>query len=415
MKKWVPFVIVAIFSMMLVVNVCAGEEVNLVVGFQFDITGPIGQGGVATGWDDYLKYINEEKGGINGAKLLGPWVDDGNKSDKTIAWYRTLMGRKPEPVMFNVGHTTGAVVLKKLMEVDGISGYTVSAAGVAVFPPATLYGSFPTYQDQVAMFFDWILMNWKEKRKPRFGWISADNPWGREAAKSEVKAYAEKVGIEIVGEEYVPPIPIDSTLSVKRLIKDKKADFLWTNSDAATLIPILRDAQRLNLRKEVKAWGSHSFLDIPRLLGVARKDPTIAKALEGIFLSYAYTQMEEEDAPGAKFLRELSKKYQGGLPKEEIRGQYVYGVLVGNIVERVLRLVAEKVPVEKITKADIEKHGWWRMKDYNPMGLLGGKTLTYGKDLSRQGIVAGVGAQPLQIIGGKATRLKANLSAHGLP
>jgi len=74
---------------------------------------------------------------------------------------------------------TGGIAVKKLMEKDGISGLTFSCAGTLVYPPATQYSLTPTYQDQVAMFFDWILMNWKEKRKPRFGWISPDNPFGK--------------------------------------------------------------------------------------------------------------------------------------------------------------------------------------------------------------------------------------------
>lgn len=413
-KVW--FVVLGLIFPVLVTGVCPAKEVTLLIGAHFDMTGVLQQVGVATGWDDYIKYINEVKGGINGAKVVSRWADDGYKADKTIAWYKTVMGGDPNPVMFTVAHTTGAVALKKLMEVDGISGHSIGPAGLVVYPPATLYTSCPTYQDQVAMFFDWILMNWKENRKPRFGWINADHPFGRESSKAEIKAYAEKVGIEIVGEEYVPPIPVDTTLNVRRLIKDKKADFVWTNADLSTLIPILRDAERLGLRKEVKAWGAFAFLDIPSIMKAGRKDPTIARALEGLFVSYIYATWEEVEHPATKFSTEVAKRYhKGDLPPEEIRGTYMHGVLAGIITEQVLRLVAEEVPVEKITMADIEKHGWWRMKDYNPMGFLGGATLTYGKDLPRCGVVAGGGGSPLQFIGGKPTRLKVRLSAHGLP
>lgn len=414
MKKRVSLVIVAIFSLMLVTNVSFAKEINLVIGFHLDITGPLTQGGIGVGWEDYVKHINEVKGGINGAKVVLRWADDGYKADKTISWYNIVMGGEPKPVMFCPQHTTGGVTLKKLMEKDGISGLTFSPAGAVVYPPTTLYSLTPTYQDQVAMFFDWILMNWKEKRKPRFGWINPDNPFGRDSAKAEIKAYAEKVGIEIVGEEYVPGIPVDTTLNVRRLIKEKKADFIWTNSVEATLLPILRDAERLGLRKEV-VWGTCTFVDIPDMFKAGRKDPTIAKALEGLFISFIYPQWDEVDHPGVKFMTELSKKYQGGLPKEEIRGEYTHGVLEGLVTEQVLRLVAEKVPVEKITMADIEKHGWWRMKDYDPMGLLGGATLTYGKDLPRCGVLGGAGGHPVQLLGGKVTRLKEKLTARGLP
>ena len=408
-------VVVGLISMMLATGVCAAKEVELVVGFTLDVTGVLTQGGIGVGFEDYVKYINEVKGGINGAKVVLRWADDQYKADKTISWYNTVMGGKPEPIMFCPQHTTGGIAVKKLMEKDAISGLTFSCAGALVYPPATLYSVTPTYQDQVAMFFDWILMNWKEKRKPRFGWINSDNPFGRDGAKPEIKAYAEKVGIEIVGEEYVPGIPIDTTLNIRRLIKEKKADFVWTNGDGNTLIPILRDAERIGLRKEVKAWGGVTFVDLPDIFKAGRKDPTIAKAAEGLFISFIYPQWDEVDQPAVKFMTEVAKKYQGGIPREEVKGKYIHGMLEALVIEQVLRLVAEKVPVEKITKDDIEKHGWWRMKDYDPMGFLGGATLTYGKDLPRCGVMSGAGGNPLQIIGGKLTRLKERLKPHGLP
>jgi ABC-type branched-subunit amino acid transport system substrate-binding protein len=413
-KKRVWFVVGGLIGVMLATGVCAAKEVELLMGGTFDVTGVLTQGSIAIGWEDYIKYINEVKGGINGAKVVLRWADDQYKADKTISWYNSVMGRKPEPLMFCPQHTTGGIALKKLMEKDAISGLSFSCAGAIVYPPATEYTLTPTYQDQVAMFFDWILMNWKEKRKPRFGWISPDNPFGRDGAKPEIKAYAEKVGIEIVGEEFVPPVPIDTTLNARRLIKEKKADFVWTNGDANTLIPVLRDAERIGLRKKV-VWGSVTFVDFPDVFRAGKKDPTVAKAAEGLFISFIYPQWEEVESPSVKFLMDLSKKYQGGLPREEGRGRYIHGVVEGIVTEQILRLVAEKVPVEKITKDDIEKYGWWRMKDYDPMGFLGGATLTYGKDLPRCGVMSGGGTYPLQVSGGKLIRLKERLKPHGLP
>jgi hypothetical protein len=211
-----------------------------------------------------------------------------------------------------------------------------------------------------------------------------------------------------VGEEYVPPVPVDTTLTLRRMILERKADFVWTNGTESTLLPLLRDAVRLGLREKV-GWGGTCFLDLPDMFQSARKDPTIAKGLEGLVIPFIYRQFEEVDCPGVKFMIELSKKYRGGLPSEDMRGEYIHGVSSGMVTAEVLRLVAEKVPVEKITKDDIEPYGWWRMKDYDNMGLFGGATLTFGKDLPRIGISLRSGTHPLQIIGGEITRLKDTL------
>ena len=46
-------------------------------------------------------------------------------------------------------------------------------------PPGTILTYYPIYTDDLAAVADWFKTNWKETRKPRVAYLTADNSMGK--------------------------------------------------------------------------------------------------------------------------------------------------------------------------------------------------------------------------------------------
>ena len=73
--------------------------------------------------------------------------------------------------------------------------------------PGTILQLLPIYTDDVAAIADWFKATWKENRKPRVAYLTADNAMGKSIEIPEMEAYLKKLGYDFVGIQYVPLVP----------------------------------------------------------------------------------------------------------------------------------------------------------------------------------------------------------------
>ena len=203
----------------------AKKEIKL--GALFDLTGPTSDVGwhYADGIRDYIRYINEEQGGIGGGveiKLI--WRDYQYKIPQAISTYAKLVKR--DKVVAILGWGTGdSEALKTKVVKDKIPYISASFSQHLVWPPKWNFLPISTYADHVRTVMKYIKDGWDRSRPPRMALIYNDTGYGR-APVEPAKAYAKEIGIDLVSTEIVGLRDLEATSQLLR-IKEQGADFVF--------------------------------------------------------------------------------------------------------------------------------------------------------------------------------------------
>lgn len=152
------------------------KEIN--IGGIFDLSGPTGEvgKGYAEGIIDYIKYLNEEKGGINGRKINLIWKDYEYKISEAYSWYDKL---KENKVIAIIGWGTGDTeALAPKITDDKIpyisASYSEKLANGGMYP-YNFIGSV-SYSDQARIALKYISNN---DREATVAFIYNDTGFGR--------------------------------------------------------------------------------------------------------------------------------------------------------------------------------------------------------------------------------------------
>jgi len=262
-KTFLKFFIVIAVSVVLMAGLTGqvqAKEKEIVIGNILHMTGAYAatQAGIHEGCMDGVNYLNK-RNYVPGAKLKAIWVDGGTDAAKSLTGLKKMLANKPKPVIIHAESTGIALALKKWYvksKVPSIEGGNDDKFGEQ--PSWTFSATIP-YVNICGAWVDYYLKNlWKDKtRKPRFAWLTWDNPFGRASIKPKVKEYIESKGVEIVAEEFIPGVPVDTTAQLMRL-KEKKVDFtfgaFYTNAFAVAV----KDADKLGMIDDI-TFGAIAF------------------------------------------------------------------------------------------------------------------------------------------------------------
>ena len=127
-------------------------------------------------------------------------------------------------LVYRASGSPTALALKDRLNEDKIGAPSMSTGAFLLTPPATILTYYPIYTDADAAIADWFKEKWKETRKPRVAYLTADNAMGKSIEIPEMKAYLEKVGYEFVGIQYVPLVPTSPPTTQLMWLKENKVD-----------------------------------------------------------------------------------------------------------------------------------------------------------------------------------------------
>jgi branched-chain amino acid transport system substrate-binding protein len=228
---------------------CKGEKSDEIrVGGIFDLTGPTSETGsmYANGVRDYIDFINE-KGGINGRRVRLIMIDTAYLLARDLAAYDRLVHK--ENVHLIIGWSTGSSeklapeVTKDRIPFTSVS-FSMKLADGGRTPYNFIMG--PTYSDQMKISLKYIKDNWKDTtRNPRVAFLYNDKEYGRSPIP-DGRAYAKKIGLDLVAEEVVFLDAREVREQLLRL-KEKKPDYVISNNTAWPTYVVLRDAKILGL------------------------------------------------------------------------------------------------------------------------------------------------------------------------
>ncbi|MGA2466627.1 MAG: ABC transporter substrate-binding protein [Thermodesulfobacteriota bacterium] len=351
----------------------------LYIGGTMSLTGAYAEDSAAilAAYEDYVKYVNE-------TKMLAPWRnekfpaditlellwrDDELKPAKALTIYEELKAKGI--LVYRISGTPIALALKDRLWDDHMGATSMSVGPYLLTPPRTIFTNTPLYTDELAAIADWFKANWKETRKPRFAYLTADSPFGRSVEIPEVKAYLEKVGYEFVGAQYVPLVPTSPPTTQLMWLKEKGVDLVLGAMVNPGAQPTIKEAVRLGMGPHLgyKITFGFAYPCIPYIFCRDMGELGNGTVIGGSFPSW------EEGAPGIKFADQLQGKYR---PDKRVGNtMYFEGMVEAMTQVEALRLALQKVPFEKLTPRIVLEQGYYQIKNLDTGGL-SSTPLNYG-------------------------------------
>ncbi len=372
------FGVVAAISMVFTPGVYAK---TLYLGGTMALTGAYAEdtAAVLAGYEDYVKYVNE-------TKQLAPWRsekfpaditlellwrDDELKPPKALTIYEEL---KAKGIMVYRGSGTPIVLaIKDRLFEDGVGAPSMASGPYLLKPPQSVFTYYPIYSDDGAAFIDWFLEGWKENRKPRFAYLTADSGFGRSVEVPELTEYVKKAGCEFVGSQYVPMVPTSPPTTQLMWLKKNKVDLAYGNMINPGSQPTVKEMVRLGM-------GPH--LDYKITFGCSTPShlPVFVEAMgklgDGFVVSGGFPPLDDLSTPGIQFCNEMQAKYRPN--KRVTHIMYVAGIIEAMTQTEAYRLALQKVPFDKLTPRDVLENGFYQIKGFST-GELSSTPLTYGK------------------------------------
>jgi len=391
--------------------VSARAEKILYVGGTQSLTGPFAEDSAAVlaAIEDYVKYVNETKNLAPwrqdkfpaDIKLEVLWRDDELKPPKALSIYEELKAKGM--LVARISGSPIALALKDRLWEDRMGATSMATGPYYLSPPQSCFTYYPIYTDSCAAVADWFKANWKEARKPRVAYLTADNAMGRSIEIPEMKAYLEKIGFEFVGTQYVPLVPTSPPTTQLTWLKQKGVDLALGVMINPGSQPTVKEMVRLGMGPN---QPYKMTFGVPAPGHAAVFAAAMGELGDGYVCAGSFRPMDDLATPGIKFCNDLQNKYHPD--KRVTHIMYEAGILEAMIQVEALRLAMKEVPFEKLTPRDVLEKGFYQIKNLDT-GKISSTPLTYGEgdiegvdqiriDQVQKGKVVEVGLYPLRNI-----------------
>jgi len=309
------------------------------VGAAINLTGPASTWGQfhAKGQQDYFRYVNEVKGGVDGNTIEMILVDTMYKVPEAVAAVRKFAVSNRVDMIATWGAGEG-LAAKPLVQRYGIPTINYSTSWEILKEPVDyMYLPFGSYRMDCYAVLEYIRASHKGKDAPKVGLLTYNNAYGRSIHKPSME-YAEKHNIDIVSIEEFPPKTLDLTTELLRL-KKNGAEYVFMQMLPAAIITTFKCADRIDYQPEFfGTWTS--------------TDPDFFRMGKGLIRDRLKMQfpggLPGDKSAGMQVMEELWKRYK---TVDSFDASYWEGVVVGTIMERAFIRANEKYG--KITRKTI--------------------------------------------------------------
>jgi hypothetical protein len=383
---------------------------TLYVGGTQSLTGPFAEDSAAVlaAMEDFVKYVNETKKMAPWREEKFPaditlevlWRDDELKPPKAISIYEELKAKGM--LVARISGSPIALALKDRYWEDHMGATSMATGSYYMTPPQSCLTYYPIYTDSCAAIADWFKASWKEARKPRVAYLTADNAMGRSIEIPKMKEYLVKTGYEFVGTQYVPLVPTSPPTTQLTWLKRNGVDLALGVMINPGSQPTVKEMVRLEM-------GPSQPYKMTFGVAAPGHAAVFAEAMgelgDGYVCAGSFRPMDDLATPGIKFCSDLQDKYR---TTRVTHIMYEAGVLEAMIQIEALRLAMQQVPVDKLTRKDVLEKGFFKIKNLET-GKISSTPLTYGPgdiegvdeiriDQVQNGKVVEVGLTPLRHI-----------------
>jgi len=339
MKKLFIFaIIIGVISFGLAMS---GGAQTVKIGAVINLTGPASSWGQyhAKGHQDYIKYVNEVKGGIAGRKIELTVVDHAYKVPEAVKYVKKFCEEKMD--MIATWDAGSGIQAKPIIQEYKIPTINYSTYQGILKPPIDyMYLPFGSYVLDSQAVLEYIKAIHKGKDAPKVGLLTYNNVYGK-SIHDPSKEYAAKNNINIVTIEEFPPATVDLSTEVLRL-KQKGAEYVFMQILPAAVVTAM------------KAFDRNNY-NIPLFGTWTATDPDFFKLGQGLIRDRLFMQfcgvLPQDKTLGIKLLEDLWKRYKS---VDKFETSYWEGVVVAMIMERSIHRASglyKTINAENINKA----------------------------------------------------------------
>lgn len=300
------------------------------IGAVINLTGPASSWGQyhAKGQQDYVRYINEVKGGVGGNKINLIVVDHGYKVPEAVKLVKKFC-TEDKVDMLNTWDAGSGIMAKPLFQKYMIPNINYSTVKFFIKEPIDYaYLPFGDYDMDTYAILEYINTIHKGAAPPKVGLLTYNNPYGK-AVHGPAKEYAAKYNVNIVGIEAFPPKTLDLKTELLRL-KDAGAEYIFVQVLPSAIIMALQSADRINY-------------DVPFFGTWTCTDPDFFKRGKGIIRDRLFAQfcggLPVDGTPGVQLCMDIAKRY-GTVEKYDF--SYWEGVSMGMLDVKAIERAHEK-------------------------------------------------------------------------
>ena len=327
------------------------------IGFELGLTGPYASVHkiILQGMQDYVRHVNES-GGLQDTDGVRHMVemrvgDMGGQVPKSISLYEKA---KQDGVLFyGTAWVNATDALKPRFDKDMLPTACMSSSHSAIVPDG--YGIIhdPYYEDYICAYAKWFKeTQWDKPEPPKLAFFALNNAFGRIVFKDEVTKYIEEeIGVEIVAQEVVDYIPVDTTPNLTK-IKAAGADFIWAQVVGVTAAPILRDMTKLEMDLPIAGPSPASIVELIELAG---------ENAEG-WITASVSPFVEDD-PDMERVKELQRKYRGQVFADDLYTSFGFAGVVVQI--GAVEAAMKEIPFSELTGENIMKYGLNSLENYD--------------------------------------------------
>jgi ABC-type branched-subunit amino acid transport system substrate-binding protein len=319
------------------------QEKEFVIVEATDLTGgfALSAGARTQGTRDYVRYLNEKRGGLKGVKVKHIVIDTAYSVDREVSGYKRA--RDAENALFFLTINSAAIAtIAPLAIEDGMPFGGHNAEPVATFRPGTwFFPAIPLWLEGGGAAFDWWVKNGRAGKPgpPRIAIVNFDALPGKQASRF-LRDVAASSGAVVAADLFTPIVTPDMA-GIVRQLREAKPDIV---------IGYNTDANWTTLAKEMRRQG----LDLPKIspfFGPLAQGVINAMSDAGVgmmsFLPYA--MWDDTEVPGIQRIRALHREWYGP-DKAEARHTYYWGwVAMCQVTEAIERAMA-KVGYDGLSK-----------------------------------------------------------------
>jgi len=319
----------------------SGGAQPIKIGAVINLTGPASSWGQyhAKGHQDYIKYVNDVKGGIAGRKIELTIVDHAYKVPEAVKYVKKFCEEKVD--MIATWDAGAGIQAKPIIQEYKIPTINYSTYQGILKPPIDyMYLPFGSYVLDSYAVLEYIKVIHKGKDAPKVGLLTYNNVYGKSIHEPS-KEYAAKNNINIVSIEEFPPATVDLSTEVLRL-KQKGAEYVFMQILPAGIVTAMKAFDRNNYH--VPLFGTWTATD-----------PDFFKLGQGLIRNRLAMQfcgvLPQDKTWGIKLLEDLWKRYKS---VDKFETSYWEGVVVAMIMERSIHRASglyKTVNAENINKA----------------------------------------------------------------
>jgi branched-chain amino acid transport system substrate-binding protein len=381
------FLLVLLWTLIVVafpLSVISAEKptMEVIVGNISAMTGPtsITHLMCQSGSKDYLTYLNEEKGGIEGKK--------GKIKVRYLTYDSQYVASKAKDG-FSKFKDQGMIVLTHCAagHADALMDdheqakipLVTGSLGLRSMVSDWIYGNYhPGSINMNSSWILWVKSEWEKARKPggtlTVGTLASDEP-PMLLSLERTPRFAKEHGIKFVLET----IPKGTTDASPQLLRLKEAGawqiYVLMSAPGATVV--LNSSKTMKLNIPLTQSAASSLGEVIALAG-----PELAEGYQGEYFFEPMSKNPElPESPGMKLSRMLWNKYH---PGETPRDLYVDGILSGMIIAEGMKLALNEIAPEKLNGETLKIYGLDRIRNFTGMGLTAPISYTPGDHLGQK-------------------------------